>query len=66
MICHIAVPSKLMDISFTFCCLVISVKEKLNYRNVGSPIGDQTIHHIFADDPVIIAQDKEDAEYMPK
>jgi hypothetical protein len=34
---------------------------------MGLPIGDQTIHyHLFADDQVIIAQDKEDAEYMTK
>jgi hypothetical protein len=31
---------------------------------MGLPIGDQTIHNLFVDDMVIIAWDKEDAEYM--
>jgi hypothetical protein len=36
-------------------------------RNVGLPIGDQTIHHHhFAGGQVTIAQDKQDAEYMTK
>jgi hypothetical protein len=39
-------------------------QEVQKYR--GLPVGDQTIHHLFADDQVIIAQDKEDAEYVTK
>jgi hypothetical protein len=37
-------------------------------RNMGLPIGDQTIHHhlFFVDDQAIVVQDKEDAEYMTK
>jgi len=34
---------------------------------MGLPAGNQTIyHHLFADDQVIIAQDKGDAEYDTK
>jgi hypothetical protein len=33
---------------------------------MGLPVGNQTIHHHFVDDQVIIAQDEEDAECITK
>jgi len=51
MICHVTFPLTLVDISCTFCCFVIIMKEELNYRsiqtrrNMGLPIEDETIHH---------------------
>jgi hypothetical protein len=52
MICHVTFPLKLVDVSCAFCCLVICIKEELNYKsmqscrnNMGLPTEDEKIRH---------------------